>query len=290
MATHNFKICCINSENRSIGDSNNFNFNLGGTHIRAKSVELLSVFIPHSFYNVSQQSNNNLFSLKEEGGVETEITLQSGYYNTKNPNSKHITPIDADNNLYIRIAKEINKKFSRTYSMYSFVQNSINRKLTIYNMGCKEFILEFPSNSTLEKLLGGNDQHIYKSIPLNSNSSSQQLMFPNTTPSGTNSVVTQFHIYCEAFGETLVEVLCDSVRKDLLGPNSTFSTFVVPTDPKNSFTQYTHNNNFTQRINFGEQGRDINEIKVLLRDQRGQTIDLNGSDWYFIVKFELNQN
>jgi len=130
----------------ALGDNNNAGrFNLFSNIIAEDNeilaVELISATIPNSFYNLSNNNNNNKIKFKEGSEAYVELTIPSGSYDILELGAKLKTLLEAQS-----------ATWGNTY-IYTFSYDEINNLLTITNSG-NDAIFDFTGDNTCRRFLG----------------------------------------------------------------------------------------------------------------------------------------
>ncbi len=130
----------------SIGDNNNsgrFNLfeNIIANENEILSVQLVSATIPNSFYNLSNNNNNNTIKFKEGSSNYVILTIPSGSYDILELSIQLKTLLEAQSVI-----------FGNSY-IYSFSYDEINNLLTISNSG-NDAMFDFTDPSTCRRFLG----------------------------------------------------------------------------------------------------------------------------------------
>lgn len=133
----------------SIGNFNNSGrFNLFSNIIAEEdetlAVELVSATIPNSFYNLSNNNNNNKLTFSETGFSEATITIPSGSYNILELSDK------------IKELMEAESSSNMNGLIYTFSYDEINNLLTIKNNNptVKNTTFNFTGDNTCRRFLG----------------------------------------------------------------------------------------------------------------------------------------
>ncbi len=130
----------------ALGDNNNagrFNLfsNIMAEDNEILAVELISATIPNSFYNLSNNNNNNKIKFKEGSDAYVELTIPSGSYDILELSAKLKTLLEAQSTTW-----------GNSYT-YTFSYDEINNLLTITNSG-NDAIFDFTGDNTCRRFLG----------------------------------------------------------------------------------------------------------------------------------------
>tara|TARA_R110001606_G_scaffold397187_1_gene572886 strand:+ start:113 stop:1090 length:978 start_codon:yes stop_codon:yes gene_type:complete len=108
------------------------------------AVELVSATIPNSFYNLSNNNNNNTITFSETGFNETTLTIPSGSYSILELSDK------------IKELMEAESLSNMNGLTYTFSYDEINNLLTIKNNNptVKNTIFNFTGDNTCRRFLG----------------------------------------------------------------------------------------------------------------------------------------
>jgi hypothetical protein len=108
------------------------------------AVELVSATIPNSFYNLSNNNNNNTITFSETGFSETTLTIPSGSYSILELSDK------------IKELMEAESLSNMNGLTYTFSYDEIDNLLTIKNSNptVKNTIFNFNGNNTCRRFLG----------------------------------------------------------------------------------------------------------------------------------------
>jgi len=105
------------------------------------TVELVSATIPNSFYNLSNNNNNNKIKFKEGANDYVELTIDSGSYDINELSTKLKTLLEAQS-----------ITFGNSYT-YTFTYDEINNLINITNSG-NDAVFDFTGNNTCRRFLG----------------------------------------------------------------------------------------------------------------------------------------
>ena len=130
----------------ALGDNNNagrFNLfqNIIAEDNEILAVELISATIPNSFYNLSNNNNNNKIKFKEGSEAYVELTIPSGSYDILELSAKLKTLLESQSTTW-----------GNSYT-YTFSYDEINNLLTITNSG-NDAIFDFTGDNTCRRFLG----------------------------------------------------------------------------------------------------------------------------------------
>ena len=130
----------------AIGNNNNagrFNLfeNIVASDEEILSVQLVSATIPNSFYNLSNNNNNNKITFKEGSEDFITLTIPSGSYDILELSSKIKTLLEAQSSTW-----------GNSYT-YTFSYDEINNLLTITNSG-NDAVFDFSASGSCRRFLG----------------------------------------------------------------------------------------------------------------------------------------
>ena len=295
-----------------------YTFNLSESMKNVESLELISIEIPYTWYNIDEQYFNNFFWLTI-GEDETLVTIPSGNYTidtlinkiremmgegdiTYDSTSKKtkITS-NSDSNRVITFHKQ-NITF-RNYNLgwilgfrdvsYNIPINGVTAEAILNITNIQYFILlidDYNNSKVSKNLLTMYDEETSIEIPeyfSNDLETSEIIEIPNTRlvpqyGQGVPRILTEKQQY--TLNESLFyrqkkyEKLKFMINSDVLA--------IIPVNTNNlSFAESTFyyvDSNVTTRKYFGKV--NIDRMRVRLINDRGQLVNLNGADWSFTLK------
>ncbi len=295
-----------------------YTFNLSESMKNVESLELISIEIPYTWYNIDEQYFNNFFWLTIDED-ETLVTIPSGNYTidtlinkiremmgegdiTYDSTSKKtkITS-NSDSNRVITFHKQ-NITF-RNYNLgwilgfrdvsYNIPINGVTAEAILNITNIQYFILlidDYNNSKVSKNLLTMYDEETSIEIPeyfSNDLETSEIIEIPNTRlvpqyGQGVPRILTEKQQY--TLNESLFyrqkkyEKLKFMINSDVLA--------IIPVNTNNlSFAESTFyyvDSNVTTRKYFGKV--NIDRMRVRLINDRGQLVNLNGADWYFTLK------
>ena len=290
--------------------SHNYIIQLPETINRAITMSISSIEIPLTYYNISSYNNNNIFSIQELSGIEVSgnihnIRLTSGLYearfnattlNTNNINTNIIayniideinnalrqTSADISNNIRCNLDSRTGKTSftvitnpTKSYKINFDIDNSNNTNIK-YN--CHE--------NYLYQKLGWQLGFITPSITIDSNGRYSDRVCSMNYPRYIYIAIDDF----QPSSRNYFSVAAPS----LIAPNIIARINMLSLlEEKTAFKQAANAGDylFTQkhiREYFGP--TDINKLRIQLLDEYGRPLNLNGSDWSFVVTFECFYN
>tara|TARA_B100000401_G_scaffold8347_3_gene5466 strand:- start:778 stop:1977 length:1200 start_codon:yes stop_codon:yes gene_type:complete len=295
-----------------------YTFNLSESMKNVESLELISIEIPYTWYNIDEQYFNNFFWLTIDED-ETLVTIPSGNYTidtlinkiremmgegdiTYDSTSKKtkITS-NSDSNRVITFHKQ-NITF-RNYNLgwilgfrdvsYNIPINGVTAEAILNITNIQYFILlidDYNNSKVSKNLLTMYDEETSIEIPeyfSNDLETSEIIEIPNTRlvpqyGQGVPRILTEKQQY--TLNESLFyrqkkyEKLKFMINSDVLA--------IIPVNTNNlSFAESTFyyvDSNVTTRKYFGKV--NIDRMRVRLINDRGQLVNLNGADWSFTLK------
>lgn len=295
-----------------------YTFNLSESMKNVESLDLISIEIPYTWYNIDEQYFNNFFWLTI-GEDETLVTIPSGNYTidtlinkiremmgegdiTYDSTSKKtkITS-NSDSNRVITFHKQ-NITF-RNYNLgwilgfrdvsYNIPINGVTAEAILNITNIQYFILlidDYNNSKVSKNLLTMYDEETSIEIPeyfSNDLETSEIIEIPNTRlvpqyGQGVPRILTEKQQY--TLNESLFyrqkkyEKLKFMINSDVLA--------IIPVNTNNlSFAESTFyyvDSNVTTRKYFGKV--NIDRMRVRLINDRGQLVNLNGADWSFTLK------
>ena len=145
---------------------------------------------------------------------------------------------------------------------YAVTFNSITNKIIITNTIAQSFSLIFTNVDT------------YKLFGLPTGTTTGTSISSNQSPSF--QPITQICIQCSEFGFTPVRNAANTTNQ---------YTFLIPIDVNKLYIQnYTDQRYFDQNLYYKNSTRNFTELNIKLFDQNNNLLDLNGSEWYFVIK------
>jgi len=290
--------------------SHNYIIQLPETINRAITMSISSIEIPLTYYNISSYNNNNIFSIQELSGIEVSgniynIRLTSGLYEARfNANTLNTNNINT-NIIAYNIIDEINNALRQTSTDIS---NNIRCNLdsrtgktsfTVIANPTKSYKINFDidnSNNTnikynchenyLYQKLGWQLGFITPSITIDSNGRYSDRVCSMNYPRYIYIAIDDF----QPSSRNYFSVAAPS----LIAPNIIARINMLSLlEEKTAFKQAANAGDylFTQkhiREYFGP--TDINKLRIQLLDEYGRPLNLNGSDWSFVVTFECFYN
>jgi hypothetical protein len=290
--------------------SHNYIIQLPETINRAITMSISSIEIPLTYYNISSYNNNNIFSIQELSGTEVSgniynIRLTSGLYearfNATNLNTNVINTniiayniIDEINNALLQTSTDISNNIrcnldSRTGKTSFAVITNSNKSYKI------NFDIDNSNNTNIKynchenylyQKLGWQLGFITPSITVDSNGRYSDRVCTMNYPRYIYIAIDDF----QPSSRNYFSVAAPS----LIAPNIIARINMLSLlEEKTAFKQAANAGDylFTQkhiREYFGP--TDINKLKIQLLDEYGRPLNLNGSDWSFVVTFECFYN
>jgi hypothetical protein len=290
--------------------SHNYIIQLPETINRAITMSISSIEIPLTYYNISSYNNNNIFSIQELSGTEVSgniynIRLTSGLYearfnattlntNVINTNIIAYNIIDEINNALRLSTTDISNNIrcnldSRTGKTSFVVLASANKSYKI------NFDIDNSNNTNIKynchenylyQKLGWQLGFITPSITIDSNGRYSDRVCAMNYPRYIYIAIDDF----QPSSRNYFSVAAPS----LIAPNIIARINMLSLlEEKTAFKQAANAGDylFTQkhiREYFGP--TDINKLRIQLLDEYGRPLNLNGSDWSFVVTFECFYN
>ena len=290
--------------------SHNYIIQLPETINRAITMSISSIEIPLTYYNISSYNNNNIFSIQELSGTEVlgniyNIRLTSGLYearfNATNLNTNVINTniiayniVDEINNALLQSSTDISNNIrcnldSRTGKTYFEVIDNPNKSYKI------NFDIDNSNNTNIKynchenylyQKLGWQLGFITPSITVDSNGRYSDRVCTMNYPRYIYIAIDDF----QPSSRNYFSVAAPS----LIAPNIIARINMLSLlEEKTAFKQAANAGDylFTQkhiREYFGP--TDINKLRIQLLDEYGRPLNLNGSDWSFVVTFECFYN
>jgi hypothetical protein len=290
--------------------SHNYIIQLPETINRAITMSISSIEIPLTYYNISSYNNNNIFSIQELSGTEVSgniynIRLTSGLYEARFNATTLNTNVINTNIIAYNIVDEINNALRQTSTDIS---NNIRCNLdsrtgktsfAVIANSNKSYKINFDidnSNNTnikynchenyLYQKLGWQLGFITPSITVDSNGRYSDRVCSMNYPRYIYIAIDDF----QPSSRNYFSVAAPS----LIAPNIIARINMLSLlEEKTAFKQAANAGDylFTQkhiREYFGP--TDINKLRIQLLDEYGRPLNLNGSDWSFVVTFECFYN
>ncbi len=236
----------VNSKHRDSGSSNDFSVYIKPAIEKIKKVKLISASIPNTFYNITDDMTF-IFSYVNEGGGSTEIQVPMI------PGSYTIT------SLLDFLNANSDGKFTLSFNSTTLRIEAVNNSSSDTIISGSQFTPNF------QEVLG-----IYLSIlventgnPIGFSASpflgGYRYLLLNITP---------FNVFC----------------KNTQG--TAYATFII-TEQKNStdIEFYKPLSDF-QQIEYNQMVNNVNELKVQLLTPEGKILDINDSNFSFVLEFE----
>ena len=293
--------------------SHNYIIQLPETINRAITMSISSIEIPLTYYNISSYNNNNIFSIQELSGIEVSgnihnIRLTSGLYearfnattlNTNNINTNiiayniideinnalRLSSTDISNNIRCNLDSRTGKTSftvitnpTKSYKINFDIDNSNNTNSSNIKYNCHE--------NYLYQKLGWQLGFITPSITIDSNGRYSDRVCSMNYPRYIYIAIDDF----QPSSRNYFSVAAPS----LIAPNIIARINMLSLlEEKTAFKQAANAGDylFTQkhiREYFGP--TDINKLRIQLLDEYGRPLNLNGSDWSFVVTFECFYN
>jgi hypothetical protein len=274
-------------------------------------MSISSIEIPLTYYNISSYNNNNIFSIQELSGTEVSgniynIRLTSGLYEARFNATNLNTNVINTNIIAYNIVDEINNALlqntdfdisdnircsldSRTGKTYFEVIDNPNKSYKI------NFDIDNSNNTNIKynchenylyQKLGWQLGFITPSITIDSNGRYSDRVCAMNYPRYIYIAIDDF----QPSSRNYFSVAAPS----LIAPNIIARINMLSLlEEKTAFKQAANAGDylFTQkhiREYFGP--TDINKLRIQLLDEYGRPLNLNGSDWSFVVTFECFYN
>ncbi|MEK9694895.1 MAG: hypothetical protein VW270_03965 [Candidatus Poseidoniales archaeon] len=233
----------------------------GGHWSRVHAIKIIAVSIPHSFYNVSKMPDgtNPTFTWSDLSGGPYTVEITPGQYTT--------------NDLIQALGTALSGSVGTAFSGDDFstsAQDPITGRVTLTSSSGNQFITIESGYYTnrIGYLLGGED--LETKITLIGQSS---FTFPYTPRLWGLNAVT---VHCPQLGISTVDFDRGSANH--------FPLVRVPMDvPYNVIAHYQSSDDATNLIVYPSP-RGISHIELALRDDRGDIVDINNSDWSIVFK------
>ena len=237
----------IDSKNRDFGlNSNDFSIELNPPIEKIKKISLISCSIPNTFYNI------------EEGSVFIYLQLQ-----------QDTTPI------FIQFSLE-----SGAYTIDTLIQllnDRFNGELT-FSFNTTKLKIQVVNNTTNEYVLKGTllKDDIKELLGLTSDI---------TLPVGSQLVAFDSSPYLGGPRYLLLNidpfnVFCKNTEGTVYG------TFIITEDSNSTDIQFYKPLSTYQQIETNGMYNNVSQLQIRLLKPNGKLLDLNGSDWSFVVEFE----
>lgn len=241
-------------------DSSNYRIDLAHPLIgRIKSFSLKTATIPNTIYNIISPVNVLLFT---DSVGDTSITIPPGNYSL--------------DQLVIVIEDLLNA----TTDVYTITYNQNTGKITITSTFAGFTLL--PGNTSLS-----DRGEIFSSPP----SLNYQLGFaPLTTYVSTGGVLDAPNVpTLQGLGHVYIRL--KQFKQFYKNTVNTFFTFDVPMyETFTGINYYTEGNGCVQKYSMSDSNTyNIGFLDVELLNVFGNRVNLNGSDWGFVIEFELNE-
>jgi hypothetical protein len=297
--------------------SHNYIIQLPETINRAITMSISSIEIPLTYYNISAYNNNNIFSIQELSGSEVQgniynIRLTSGLYEARF-NTTDFTTIINTKIIAYNIINEINYalKLNTTNDICSnilceldsrtgktYFKNSSNRRYKI------NFDIDNSNNINSSNIkYNCHENYLYQKLGWLLGFTSQSIILDAS--SGNSAFRRYSDRVCSINYPRYIYIAIDDFQPSsrnyfsvaapsLIAPNIIARINILSLlEEKTAFKQAANAGDylFTQkhiREYFGP--TDINKLRIQLLDEYGRPLNLNGSDWSFVVTFECFYN
>jgi hypothetical protein len=241
----------------------NYNITLPERINDVKSIEIMNIEVPISFYNISMNLGNNYFKLMNpDGSNPAVITIPDGQYTG------------------FILAEKINNLL--TTSIYSGLQYNFDGTRSKFTGNVK---IEFDIDST-----GNNDKYNFKS------KLGWLLGFRNTSYAITTNIVSEaavdlngpryLYLAVDEFNNkgnqnSFVTPLSNSIINKKVIARVAMNTYMFPYNLNASFTRF---NGLTSDVRSYNGTVDMQKLNVQLLNENGFPMQLNGLDFSFLMK------
>lgn len=249
--TNNYQRLVINSDDRNYGTSSQFRIQIGFRIDRVTSVQLVSAIIPNSIYVFSPERLNQVITLLETAFPVTFLSIPDGSYNITD---------------FISILSNILTFGSPSGSTYTVTYDTNTRKLNISTTG--------PAFSFLFGA-GGNANNPYLEMGFNYNVNT----IPATNLTAPNVV--------NLSGVPYLLLKLANLQHNINNTRNVSANFKVNLSTDFGFIEY-YSPNYALENYHTINEQSIQYLDVLLTDDNGVPVNLNGAEWSFTICYTTN--